>query len=616
MRTPQSRHRSNHDAVRRILLPLLSSLAVLAIGQTAYSASPELGWSFPPAGPLRVHVVRGYSYYGRDYRIEEVLVHAGANLFTNSSQEDRSDPEASGDSSNAGWLMRCPDAAGFAMDHHLVIVSSINASEFGNNGQVLVDYVKNGGSVLFLCGSSSFGGQSEKSVLATMAPLEFPDEGPWRLETEQVSESVELKAGPDYSAEQLPGVTPDNPPRVYSYYKIKPKPNAKVLLVAGDNAPILIVDKFGQGQVAVFTATARGYPKEGQTPYWRWDGWPALLAGTVRQIAATPADAPRGLDEEGRQQVIDIRGKAYDLLDGVNEKKRGDFEAVLHQAGMRCHDKSTAEFVLGLIADCPLGIPNELDSTLGQTLAPWVDSNCAGHAEALIISGDVGKTILGLIALGATHSDDAKSTLEEFLDTGSPRKRDGGEFSLAAADPGTVEAYMQTQENASQIRRAAVMGLGMLGDSAVLPVLQRTTAAYAVDGSFKPDTEIETIEREHFDYQNALVASLLCGDAEAAEPAVDFLLRNLSVVSRTETEVTGRRAAKAWQQQLYRRLTAVPENVLPALAKKIAAENSRNITAAALAIFGGKKLSPEIATILSESSVAPVAELGKRQQEE
>lgn len=615
MRTPRARRCSNHDAAR-MMFSILSSFVVLAVGQTAYSATPELGWSFPSAGPLRVHVVRGYSYYGRDYRIEEVLVHAGANLFTDSSQEDRADPDASGDSSNAGWLMRCPGAAGFVMDHHLVIVSSINASEFGDNGQVLVDYVKNGGSVLFLCGSSSFGSQSEKSVLATMVPLEFANEGPWNLETEQVSESIELKAGPDYSAKQLPGVTPDNPPRVYSYYKVKPKPGAKVLLVAGDNEPILIVGTFGKGRVAVFTATCRGYPKEGQTPYWRWDGWPALLAGTVRQIAALPADAPHGLDEKGRQQVIHVRGRAYDLLDGVNEKNRGQFEAALQQAAMRCHDKPTAEFVLGLIANCPLGIPNELGSTLGQTLAPWVDKNCAAHARALIHSGDVGKTILGLIVLGATRSDDAKATLQEFFETGAPRKRGGEELSLAVADPGTVEAYMKTQEDAAQIRRAAVMGLGLLGDSAVLPVLQRATAAYAAEGSFKPDAEIETIEREHFDYQNALVAALLCGDAEAAEPVVDVLLRNLSVVSRTETEESGRRAAKAWQQQLYRRLTEVPDSVLPALAKKIAAENSSNVTAVALAVFGGKSLPPEIATVLGESSVAAVAELGKRKGRE
>jgi len=593
-------------------LPILSSLAVLAFAQTTFSATPDLGWSFPVAGPLRVHVVRGYSYYGRDYRIEEVLVHAGANLFTNSTQEDRSDASSSGtSSSSAGWLNRYPDPAGHVMDHHLVIVSSINASQFGDNGQVLVDFVKNGGSVLFLCGSYSFGDQSGKSALATMVPLEFADEGSSRLETEQVSESVELKAGPDYSAKQLPGVTPDNPPRIYSYYKVKPKPTAKVLLVAGEGEPILIVDNFGKGRVAVFAATCRGYPKQSQTPYWRWDGWPALLAETVRQIAATPPDVPHGLNGEGRQRVIETKGKAYDLLDGVNEENRGEFEAMLRQAAMRCHDKPTAEFVLGLIADCPLGLPNELGSTLGQALAPWVDETSASHVRALIDSGDVGKTMLGLTVLGATGSDGVRATLEEFLATGAPRKRDGAEFSLGVADPGTVSAYMQTKEDAVQIRRAAVMGLGILGDQAALPVLDRATAASAPEGSFDPDAQIVALESEHCDYQNALLASLLCGDADAAEPVVDFLLTNLSVVSRTETEET-RRFAKAWQQQVYRRLTTVPDSVLPALAKRIGTESSRNVTAAALAIFGGRDLSAEIATVLGESSVAPVAALGKR----
>ena len=617
MRIAETHRHSTRGDARAVMVLVLSLLVVLAFGQTAYSAPPELGWSYPSAGPLRVHVVRGSSYYGRDYRIEEMLAHAGANLFTESTQQDW-DVAESGDSSSddGGWLGRYDDAAGRVTDHHLVIVSAVKASDFGANGQVLVDYVKHGGSVLFLCGGSSFGDQSEKAALAEMAPLEFPDEGPWKHETEQVSESVELKPGPDFGADKLPGVALDDPPRVYSYYKVKPKPEAKVLLVAGDNQPILIVHEFGAGRVAVFAATCRGYPKQGQTPYWRWDGWPGLLAGTVRQIAAAPSDGPHGLDEKGREAVVNARGKAYDLLDGVNEAGRVQFAAVLRQAANRCHDKSTASFLLDLLANYPLGLSNELCSELGQAIAPWVDEDSAVHARALIDSGDVGKTILGLIVLGGIRSDDARSTLEEFYGTGSPRERGSEEFSLAVADPGTVGAYMQTQEDAARIRRAAVMGLGILGNDAALPVLDRATAAYAVEGSFEPDAEIETIEPEHCDYQNALLASLLCGDAEAAEPVVDFLLKNISVVSRTETEETGRRAAQVWQEQLCRRLTAVPDSVLPALAKKIAAENSRNVTAVALAVFGGKNLAPEIATVLGESSVATVAELGRRKGKE
>ena len=617
MRIVEAHRHSTRGAARAVIVLVLSLLAVLAFVPTADAAPPELGWSYPSAGPLRVHIVRGSSYYGRDYRIEEMLAHAGANLFTESTQQDRDVAESGNSSSeDGGWLTRYADAAGRVMDHHLVIVSAIKASELGANGRVLVDYVKHGGSVLFLCGGSTFGDQSEKSALVDMAPLEFPGEGPWKHETEQVNESVELKPGPDFGADKLPGVTPDDPPRVYSYYKVKPKPEAKVLLVAGDNQPILIVHEFGAGRVAVFAATCRGYPKQGQTPYWRWDGWPALLSETVRQIAAAPRDAPHGLDEKGREAVVNARGKAYDLLDGVNEAGRVQFGAVLRQAANRCHDKPTASFLLELLANYPLGLSNELCSELGQALSPWVDEASAVHAHALIDSGDVGKTILGLIVLGGTRSDDARSTLEKFYATGSPRERGSEEFSLAAADPGTVGAFMQTRDDAAQIRRAAVMGLGILGDDAVLPILHRALAAYAVEGSFEPDTEIETIEPEHCDYQNAQLASLLCGDAEAADPVVDFLLRNTSVMSRTETEETGRRAAQVWQQQLYRRLPQVPDGVLPALAERIAAENSRNVTAVALAIFGGKKLSPEIAAMLSESSVAPVAELGKCQLEE
>ena len=102
----------------------------------------------------------------------------------------------------------------------------------------------------------------------------------------------------------------------------------------------------------------------------------------------------------------------------------------------------------------------------------------------------------------------------------------GSEFSLATADPGTVGAYMQATEEAEHIRRAAIMGLGRLGDRAALPVLRRVAAIYAAKGRCQPDTESAAIESEHRNYQNALMASLLCGDAEAAGRVVDFLMND------------------------------------------------------------------------------------------
>ena len=156
--------------------------------------------------------------------------------------------------------------------------------------------------------------------------------------------------------------------------------------------------------------------------------------------------------------------------------------------------------------------------------------------------------------------------LKEFCEIeikGEPRKRPGLEFSLATADPGTVGAYMQAAEEADHIRRAAIMGLGGLRDRAALPLLRRATARYEAKGRYQPDAESAAIEPEHRNYQNALVALLLCGDDEAAGPVVDFLLENLAVIPRTDPETDDRQTATIWQQQLYRRLSAVPDNVLP-----------------------------------------------------
>jgi hypothetical protein len=593
---------------------IITLLLVLPALPPLDGTAGELGWSFPAAGPLRVHVVRGSSYYTRNYRVDEMLARAGANCVTESTQQQRGISQWGGTSApDAGWLKGYADPAGHAMDHHVVVVCSVGASGFGKNQQVLVDYVKHGGAVLLLCDSYAFGDRSGKAALAELAPLEFADEGPWTLESQSVNEGAPLKPGPDLGAEELPEVTDDKPPLVYSYYKVKAKPDAKVLLVAGeDDHPILIMHGVGKGRVAVFTATCRGYPKEGQLAYWQWTAWPAFLAKTVQQLAAGTADAPRGLDEKGRAALAEASGRAYDLLDGVNETGRTEFEALLGAAAARCHDKPTAQCVLKLLAEYPLDLPDELTGVLAESLAPWVDKGCGEHVRSMVESGEPGKTILGLILLGAAGLQDATPTLAEFHASGAPRSKGGGEVSFIIGAPQSVEAVMQAEQNAVKIRRAAIMGLGLLGDPAALPLLEKEAAAHAAEGQFGADAEPTELTPEHQAYQNARLASLLCGDAEAAGPVVDFLLANAAVISRASAEGGQQQAALDWQGQLHRRLARAPDSVLPALAKRIAAEENSGVKTAAMVVFGGRELSAEIAKVLSESSVAVVAELGKR----
>ena len=621
MRTPQFRRTRARLAARSLVLGCLSILLGFVVSPVGICQASELGWSYPPAGPVRVHVIRGSSYYTREYRLEEVLARAGAGGLTENTPEDRESLRfGRGSSGEAGWLSGHPDPAGPAMNHHLVVVCAVSASGLGKNQKVLADYVAHGGSVLFFCDSSTFGERSDKSALAAMVPLEFPDAGPWTLETTSASDGVVLKAGPDCTAEQkrLLDAASENPPRVYSYYPIKPTPTAKVLLVTGDDKPILVTHEFGKGRVAVFTATCRGYPKEGQLAYWKWNAWPALLAATVQQLATAAGDVPRGLDENGRSCVSQARRRAYDLLDGLSEAGRTEFEAVLSSAAARCHDAGTAEFLLGMLAEYPPDLPGELAGELGQTIAPWVDASCARHARTLVESGQVGKTILGLIVLGAA-AQDAASTLTAFYETGAAHGQGGSGISLARGDSQGVEAIMVAQENARGIRRAAVIGLGMLGKPAALPLLKKAVRTHSDQGRYSTDSDKvpDAIEPEHQDYQNALLSALLCGDAESAGPVVDFLLVNAAIAAQTPTEEkpSQRPAAVAWQQQLHRRLATAPDSVLPALAVRIAAEQNSNIATTAIAALGGRRLPAETAQRLSESPVAAVAEIGKRNQE-
>ncbi len=289
----------------------------------------------------------------------------------------------------------------------------------------------------------------------------------------------------------------------------------------------------------------------------------------------------------------------------------------MRRAALRCHDKPAADFLLQLIAEYPLALPNDLGGVLGQTLGPWVDESSVEHVDTLIDSASPGKTVLGLIALGTTRSDGAQSTLEKFYATGTPRTQAGsvslpglGDPRGIGGDPQGIGALMQAEQDAVQIRRAAVTGLGQLGDPAALPVLGEAIAAYASEGRYDADARPDAIEPAHRDYQNAVLASLLCGDVDAAEPVVDFLIQNIAIASRAGSD-GGANPSADWQQQLYARLAAVPDSVLPALAKKIAGETSSSVVRMALAAFGGKELSSEIAAVLSESSVAAVAELGR-----
>ena len=65
-------------------------------------------------------------------------------------------------------------------------------------------------------------------------------------------------------------------PVLYWRHAVTPKAGTDVHVLGG-NEPALISWKVGKGTVVVFTGTALGESKEGELPFWKWDGWPLLL---------------------------------------------------------------------------------------------------------------------------------------------------------------------------------------------------------------------------------------------------------------------------------------------------------------------------------------------------
>jgi hypothetical protein len=123
------------------------------------------------------------------------------------------------------------------------------------------------------------------------------------------------------------------------------------------------------------------------------------------------------------------------------------------------------------------------------------------------------------------------------------------------------------------------------------------------------DTSVYLLAKDDELSLQAALAALRCGDSEAAGPSVDFLLATQYVITRQirllDTDYqwymfrndVNLKAMKAnireqftrvfaRRQQLNWQLVALPPAVLPALAKRIAAEDDPLILPLALAAFG------------------------------
>jgi hypothetical protein len=599
-----------------------SVLALLLAG--AGALADETAWVFPPPQPLRVNLVQGL--WHEHYRLPAGLARAGGALVCESWDSGGCGSGWPGPGDQGGdWVWYFDGAPAALRRQHVVVVANVNARSFRGAQQSLVDYVHAGGSVFFLGGRWAFGKAYRESPLAGICPVEFPGDGRWDGSDLQFRpQGVPLAPGADTIGAGFAGLSWDRQPQLYWYHTVRPKPGSLTLLTAEGN-PALVVGTAGKGRVAVFAGTVMGAPADGQLPAWAWDGWPEIVAATIRWLAEAPGMAPHEPDDAMRAAFraaalsgeldLDEPGAGAGSAPGGESVPAG---AALLALADATHTAVSVGFLLQSVVSLSGDIAPEFVQTFDRTAFPAVTAEHAAPARHLLESGCAYKTALGLRILGASRTADAAATLAAFHASGKPAPRQAGE-GLDTADlrmrEGLVDAG-EEQRRETAIRLAALAGLGHLGSAEAGAALAQARPRHAA-GRLDPKAYEDRLAPANLLHQQAAVSALRCGDPAVAGEVVELLLENVYLIARARTEANKPkdRLARvheaigwelAWQQDLYRQLQAAPESVLPALAQALAAAADRRVTLIALAAFAGRDLPEDARAALRQSPHEPL----------
>jgi len=170
-----------------------------------------------------------------------------------------------------------PETAEALFDHDVVCLCNIDMRSLPlRTKHLLKTFVQRGGSLLVIGGHKAYGrGGVTGSLLEEVLPI-VCHSGPsdWGR---PVGDGI-LTARPD--SPLVAGLSFAAKPRVYFLHRAKARPQADVLLKVGEQ-PALVLGAFGKGRVACLLATAHGAPGEGETPFWKWTGWPTFLRNVI-----------------------------------------------------------------------------------------------------------------------------------------------------------------------------------------------------------------------------------------------------------------------------------------------------------------------------------------------
>ena len=600
--------------------PATARSFLLLLLMATFFAAPAFGADAAPRRVLRVHVIHGLwdSYYG----IDRGMAIAGVPLVSDSwhwmswgfgyvgkwDQHPNSDIDG----------FPSPEALATT---DLVIVCNINGAAFKESRiDALKKYVAGGGSVLFLGGRFTFGGQFAGTGLEEIAPVTF-------------EKGIDLVPAPD-GLVMTP--TPDAPPwmrnlpwdkqaRTYWRHRVAPKPGAKVLVTFGSE-PAWIVGSYGKGRVALFAGTVLGAPKDGQTPLWAWEGWPGAMAGTISWLTEP---RPRDADPDTLSLRTELAKAIEQDADGL---PLGQYALKVEALAKHCHDQSTADFLVQLLASSQGDLPAAQIPSLAAAIRLYAGPKWAAQAKTLVDSGLQGKTAIGLRLLGAAGGPDALKTLTWFS-TNAKVRGAGAALNAAGQDAKADDMALPAPSGGSGtdsgvvdpmvIRLGALEGLGLLGSPDAVTLLRQALVTLQ-DGkvSSSKDLTIDMLQPKHKLYEEALMAAVRCGHPDAVDPLFEAMLGNMNIVVRAKMELNKtdknlKRAENAigeaidWEREMEERLLSLPEPAQLLVARKVGASLDRRVIRIASAAFAGKMLSAELKAELIKSRFPAVVDLAK-----
>ncbi len=168
---------------------------------------------------------------------------------------------------------RFPDTPGRLMRYGCVVLGNVPLATLTVDQRAwLRGYVRDGGSLLLLGGPYGFGngGWQDSDLLGDMLPMTMTSMRDLRF----VGEKAPVVLEP--AGALAKGIVSKQRPMVFWQHLVSPKPDAAVHVTAGGQ-PVLITGTYGEGRVAVITATPLGEAPAGSTPFWEWTEWPTLM---------------------------------------------------------------------------------------------------------------------------------------------------------------------------------------------------------------------------------------------------------------------------------------------------------------------------------------------------